>query len=405
MTEPQETFLRNQLIHELDHLLIDHPDHDLTAAEQEVLVLARESARLDHNPEDKENAIDVSFMGEEPREGEREEDNLIDSWSHPYLGFILSTDENSTLTRRVENAIEYVQNSGLYPELQGQRIDLARVEHTFARLEVENRIAAFEQREGKQMPEVGKANMRYIAESRHALGVFGRQLTEPVLLRLPYGNLANLTTLEKDWLRLLNGVNNLFIEFYDLANPITALGRAYYREVGLEEIYERNQASGNMVKPGERNSKNTITLLTVDRGKAPEFMERIIREGGFLKNSVLVPIGLITRDGQTARGDSLGLIRGALFGFRLLSIARNPEETLIVEARSSYESLIGAQSGQPLEITFADILALAMHEEMSAEDMARLLLKMTAGIVEEPLDINEQLEIFKYADEATAGAA
>jgi phosphomannomutase len=122
LTDAEQHFLRNQIIHELDHLLIAHRYPDFSDAEQEVLVLVREQTRLDYNPTDKDAMVTVSLQGEEAEEA----NNLIDTLGHSYLGFISSTDEHSILADRVRNAMQYVQNSAIYPNLRGS-IDAVNV--------------------------------------------------------------------------------------------------------------------------------------------------------------------------------------------------------------------------------------------------------------------------------------
>jgi len=244
----------------------------------------------------------------------------------------------------------------------------------------------------------GNANRTYISESRQFLQRFLAEIKtqgKPVLLRIPIEALIGLTSEErKSWLLALNEAENAFVEIYTMQPGKVVLGTTY-TTLGLGALHEKNQklkASGFT-----SNRENTVTLLVTTKETESAKFERIIDGNETLQNSVIVPIARPQRGEEPGKGDAAGLIRGSLFGFRLIDIARDQQNTaLIDEAREPYQNLMMLQGSTDLRIGRQDIRNL-----LSADSARRAAaLKKIAGSLPEEtaVSMEERLEIFRQAE-------
>jgi len=244
----------------------------------------------------------------------------------------------------------------------------------------------------------GNANRTYVSESRQFLKRFLAEVKtqgKPVLLRIPVEALIGLTKEERlSWLLTLNEAENVFVEIYTMQQE-RAVTDITYRGLGLEALHEKNQKLESLGFTSNR--ENTVTLLVTTKDTESAKFKGIIEASEALQNSVIVPIARSQRDEDEGKGDAAGLIRGSLFGFRLIDIARDSENTaLIDEARESYQNLMALQGATNLRIGRQDIRNLLSAD---SERRASALRKIAGSLPEETaVSMEERLEIFRQAE-------
>jgi len=173
----------------------------------------------------------------------------------------------------------------------------------------------------------------------------------PVLLRVAVEQLAQL---DKDhvstWLGNMNNISDVYIEIYSIKKPDAVINEEAYSQYGLTDIYNKR-----FPKDIARTKENTITLYSVSPDISPDIMKRdlqlALQTNVSLKNSIIVPVGM--------KGDSACLVRGTLFGLRLLYILHHKEDVDFIKVTiSDYRSLISSYGVTSPDLTVDDILNL-----------------------------------------------
>ena len=298
------------------------------------------------------------------------------------------------LENREGNAITLVAESLRTPDPSTDRHSTPHALHDF----IANNAYRHVTKDGLSFTIEGNANRTYVSESRQFLQRFLAEVKtqgKPVLLRIPIEALIGLTAEErKSWLLALNEAENVFVEIYTMRPGKTVLGAAY-TTLGLGALYEKNQ---KLAASGFASSReNTITLLVATKEERSATFKGAIEGNEILQNSVIVPIAKAQRGDEPGEGDAAGLIRGSLFGFRLIDIARDQQNmALIDEARQSYQNLMMMQGATDLRIGRQDIRNLLSSD---SGKRAAALRKIAASLPEETaVSIEERLEIFRQAE-------
>jgi len=103
----------------------------------------------------------------------------------------------------------------------------------------------------------------------------------------------------------------------------------------------------------EKTKENTVTLYAAspDTNKNKNTLQYAIQTNGSIRNSIVVPVGL--------KDDTACLIRGVLFGLRLIYISRHKDDVrFIIDTISDYRSLIESYGLSSPDLKVDDILTL-----------------------------------------------
>ncbi|MCX5678441.1 MAG: hypothetical protein NTY76_04960 [Candidatus Omnitrophica bacterium] len=167
----------------------------------------------------------------------------------------------------------------------------------------------------------------------------------PILIRLPLEVLIKSDAeLVSAWLNKLNSTPNVYIELYSVESPDIIASEEYYSRHGLSGVYNKRF-------PIDRTKQNTLTLYAVSADIKKSDLATALQISTSLKSSVVVPIGM--------QDDATGLVRGTLFGFRLIYIARHKDDVDFIKSTvSNYRDLIASYGINPPDLKADNILEL-----------------------------------------------
>jgi hypothetical protein len=233
-----------------------------------------------------------------------------------------------------------------------------------------------------------QADRTYTDSNQDFLAVFfiQRENKGPALLRVPTQQLDNLSEKEiQDWIGTLNKAPGVHIELYDIASPDRTLPKSAYSDYRLDYLLDKPFTA-------QRTKKNTVTLLYSDKEKDLAFT---IQTSKSIKDSIPVPV--------LDKGDPYGLIRGTLFGFRLIHIANNTEDSeFIKETLNQYNTLLNSHNIES-NLTVDDIRDLATSSNINT--LVGVLRKILDAIPIVPEATPDEIrDMYEHAKEVLEAA-
>jgi len=237
-----------------------------------------------------------------------------------------------------------------------------------------------------------QASMDFASNNQAFLKDFLRTIDEPVILKVPIESLKGLTQKDiLDWLGTLNNSPSVYIELYSAQRPDEVLDSASYGQYGLIDLLNKQNdyqsQTGKSLKE-IKSQKNTITLfIPKDEWKDSDQMRSDLQIQDLLQNTILVPVA--------QANDPTGIIRGTVFGMRLIEIARQPdiEQQFITDTYDQYKNLLESQGNKDIPLTIDDIKALASGDfNELVKALRRLIDSLPKPVRISPEDIRDIFE-------------